>query len=173
MYTVKWFSPFVNTSIISYINLFFFCWEYLNSTLSVVVVQAWSLSDSFATPWTIVHQTPLSMGFPRQGYWSRFPFPFPGHLPNPWTSCIGRQVLYHWATREAVYFQHISILQYSVINHGHHVIHYILRPYSSDSWKFVPFYQPLPISLPPPPAPGNHFLTLCFYEFDGLGFFLF
>ena len=28
-------------------------------------------------------QTPLSMGFSRQKYWSGLPFPSPGHLPNP------------------------------------------------------------------------------------------
>ena len=32
----------------------------------------------FVTPCTIVHQTPLSMGFPRQEYWSGLPFPSPG-----------------------------------------------------------------------------------------------
>ena len=37
----------------------------------------------FATPWTVVHQTPLFMGFPRQEYWSGLPFPPPGDLPNP------------------------------------------------------------------------------------------
>ena len=37
----------------------------------------------FATPWTIAHQTPLSMGFSRQEYWSGLPFPSPGDLPNP------------------------------------------------------------------------------------------
>ena len=37
----------------------------------------------FATPWTVAHQAPLSMGFPRQEYWSGLPFPPPGHLPNP------------------------------------------------------------------------------------------
>jgi len=26
-------------------------------------------SDSFATPWTVAHQAPLSMGFSRQEYW--------------------------------------------------------------------------------------------------------
>ena len=41
------------------------------------------MSDSFATPWTIAHQAPLSMGFLRQGYWSRFPFPISGDLPDP------------------------------------------------------------------------------------------
>ena len=36
-----------------------------------------------ATPWTVAHQAPLSMGFSRQEYWSGFPFPFPGDLPDP------------------------------------------------------------------------------------------
>ena len=30
-----------------------------------------------ATPWTVAHPAPLSMGFPRQGYWSGLPFPPP------------------------------------------------------------------------------------------------
>ena len=41
------------------------------------------MSDSFATPWTIVHQASLSMGFPRQEYWSKLPFPSPGDLSDP------------------------------------------------------------------------------------------
>ena len=41
------------------------------------------MSNSFATPWTIACQAPLSMGFPRQEYWSGLPFPSPGDLPNP------------------------------------------------------------------------------------------
>ena len=40
------------------------------------------MSDS-ATPWTVTPQTPLSMEFSRQEYWSRLPFPTPGDLPNP------------------------------------------------------------------------------------------
>ena len=28
-------------------------------------------------------QAPLSLGFPRQEYWARSPFPSPGDLPNP------------------------------------------------------------------------------------------
>ena len=35
------------------------------------------------TPWTVARQAPLSMGFSRQEYWSRLPFPSPGDLPNP------------------------------------------------------------------------------------------
>ena len=37
----------------------------------------------FCNPWTVAHQDPLSMGFPRQEYWSGLPFPTPGDLPNP------------------------------------------------------------------------------------------
>ena len=36
-----------------------------------------------ATPWTIAHQAPLSMGFLRPEYWSGVPFPSPGKLPDP------------------------------------------------------------------------------------------
>ena len=37
----------------------------------------------FATPWTVAHQAPPSMGFSRQEYWSELPFPSPADLPNP------------------------------------------------------------------------------------------
>ena len=37
----------------------------------------------FATPWTVACQASLSMGFPRQEYWSELPFLSPGDLPNP------------------------------------------------------------------------------------------
>ena len=37
----------------------------------------------FATPWTVARQVPLSMGFSRQEYWSRLPFPSPEDLPEP------------------------------------------------------------------------------------------
>ena len=35
------------------------------------------------TPWTIASQAPLSVGFPRQEYWSGLPFPSSGDLPDP------------------------------------------------------------------------------------------
>ena len=37
----------------------------------------------FATLGTIDSQAPMSMEFFRQEYWSRLPFPPPGHLPDP------------------------------------------------------------------------------------------
>ena len=41
------------------------------------------LCPTLAISWTVAHQAPLSMGFSRQEYWSGWPFPFPGHLPDP------------------------------------------------------------------------------------------
>ena len=41
------------------------------------------MSDSFATPRTVAWQAPLSMGFPRQEYWSGLSFPSPGDLTKP------------------------------------------------------------------------------------------
>ena len=48
-----------------------------------------------ATLWTVADQDPLSMGFPKQEYWSVLSFSSPGDLPNPGikhTFCIGRQI---------------------------------------------------------------------------------
>ena len=48
-------------------------------------MQAQSLSHVrfFVTPWTIPQQASLSMGFPRQEYWSGLPCPPRGVLPDP------------------------------------------------------------------------------------------
>ena len=40
------------------------------------------VSDS-ATLWTVALQAPVSMGFSRQEYWSRLPFPSPENLLDP------------------------------------------------------------------------------------------
>ena len=53
------------------------------------VINWWKVKESlsrvwlFATPWTLVHQAPLSMRFPRQEYWNGLPFSSPGDLPDP------------------------------------------------------------------------------------------
>ena len=47
------------------------------------------VSDSFATPWTVFRQAPLSIGFSRQEYWSGLPFPPPGDLPD-----LGRALMF-------------------------------------------------------------------------------
>ena len=56
---------------------------YLEDSLWSCVLSHFSCVWLCATPWTVVHQAPLSMGFSRQEYCSGFPFPSPGDLPNP------------------------------------------------------------------------------------------
>ena len=47
------------------------------------------VSDSVIS-WPVTGQVPLSMGFPRQEYWSWLPFSSPGDLPN-----LGVKVMSH------------------------------------------------------------------------------
>ena len=49
----------------------------------VAIVHSLSRVRLFATPWTLAHQAPLSMGFSRQEHWSGLPFLPPGDLPDP------------------------------------------------------------------------------------------
>ena len=46
-------------------------------------------------PCTVACQAPLSMGFPRQKYWSGLPCPLLGHFPDPGTEPLSLQLL-HW-----------------------------------------------------------------------------
>ena len=61
-------------------------------------VHARAHTQLFVTPETEAHQVPLTMGFPREEYWGGLPFP---SLRNQ--TCIGRQILYHLATWEALF----------------------------------------------------------------------
>ena len=59
----------------------------------------------FGSLWTVAFQSPLSMEFSRQKYWSGLPFPPPRDPPRDWSgvSCIsyiGRCIPYDWATRK-------------------------------------------------------------------------
>ena len=61
-------------------------------------------------PWTIALQAPPSMGFSRQEYWSRLPFPSPRGSSQPrdhtWVFCIGRWILFFFFGRWILY--HLS-----------------------------------------------------------------
>ena len=56
-------------------------WE--PSDLLLFSRQSLSHLPLFATSWAAGLQAPLSMGFPRQEYWSGLPFPSPEDLPYP------------------------------------------------------------------------------------------
>ena len=56
----------------------------------------------FANLCTVARRAPLSMGFPRQEYWTGLPYPYLGEIPNSgmnpgmeFISYIDRQILYH------------------------------------------------------------------------------
>ena len=66
------------------------------------MVQSLNCVQFFATPWTVAHQAPLSMGFPRQAYWSGLLLLPPGDLLiQGWSPGLpGWQwILYPWALR--------------------------------------------------------------------------
>ena len=68
-----------------------------------VQVESLSRVQLLATPWTTAHQAPPSMGFSRQECWSGVP------LPSPLLHC--RQILYHWATEEALLLESNKVKQ--------------------------------------------------------------
>ena len=58
-------------------------WDHKESDTTEHTLRHFSHVQLFATPWAVACQAPLSMGFPRQEYWSGLPFPFPGDLSDP------------------------------------------------------------------------------------------
>ena len=84
LWTIQVFLPFSH-SIPQKISLFF-CITFRSKergTLGItfITITCWCcclvakvVSDSFATLWTVDGQVPLSMGFPRQEYWSEMPY---------------------------------------------------------------------------------------------------
>ena len=55
------------------------------------------LCPNLCEPMRCTRQAPLSLGFPKQKYWSGLPFPSPGDLPNQGLNLHllpGRQILY-------------------------------------------------------------------------------
>ena len=58
-------------------------WSQGLTLCDLVLVKSFSCVRLFVTPWTVAYQAPPSVGFSRQEYWSRLPFPSPGDLPDP------------------------------------------------------------------------------------------
>ena len=91
------------------------CGNYFNLVLQMMksrfrmVVCMQLLSDVllfglYSIPWILAPKAPLSMEFFRKEYWSKLPSPTSVALPSPGiepasrVSCIGRWILYHYAT---------------------------------------------------------------------------
>ena len=74
---------------------------YLCSGYFSVVFSHQIMSNSFVTPWTVACLAPLSIGCPRQEYWSGQSLPPPGDLPTQVSgvcesSFIGTGLLIPW-----------------------------------------------------------------------------
>ena len=67
----------------------------LNS-LHACMLSRFSQVQFFATLWSIDCQSSLSMGFPREKYWSGLPCPLPGDLPNPGIELHLLHILHWW-----------------------------------------------------------------------------
>ena len=53
--------------------------SFSRGSFTLVCVSHSVMSDYFETPWAVILQAPLSMGFSRQEYWHGLPFPSPMH----------------------------------------------------------------------------------------------
>ena len=68
------------------------------------------MSSSFVTPCAVARQAPLSMGFPKQGFWNGLPFPTPGYLLDP-----GIEFMFHELT-DGFFTTELLGKPYKVIN---------------------------------------------------------
>ena len=77
----------------------------------------------FATPWTVAHKAPLSMGSFGQEYWSKLPFLSPGDLPNPGIKPL--LCLLHWQAYSlplshlGIPYTHIYVHTYIHVEYTH------------------------------------------------------
>ena len=126
----------------------------------------------FATPWTVTHQVPLSMGFSRQEYWSGLPFPTPGNFPDPGAEpdllhC--RQTCYHlshqgrWNLGGGLFFNFVVIqslspvwlilIPWTTAPPGFPVLHYLLEFVQTHVLWVSDVNQPShPLASPSPPS---------------------
>ena len=101
----------VKVKLLSHVRLFATPWTVTYQSLQAMEFsrqESWSglpfcvLLFFYDAKEIVACQVPLSIGFPRQEYWSEWPFPSPGDLSDPriksishYVSCIGKWVLYH------------------------------------------------------------------------------
>ena len=83
------------TSLVMLITVMF------GSHISVCMcAQLFSRVQLFETSWTVSCQAPLSLEFSRQEYWSEWPFPSPGDLPDPGIEPMSWPYFHTWFPTE-------------------------------------------------------------------------
>ena len=68
-----------------------------------------SVMSNSATPCTVAPQALLSMGFPRQEYWSGFPFLSPGDLPDPGMELMSPTLAGRFLTTSATWLRNKTV----------------------------------------------------------------
>ena len=78
---------------------------------------------------------PLSLGLPRQEYWSGLPFPPPGNLPNPGIEPVSLGLLHHQAGSLPLCHLRYMYLPFALNCYVlfHCIKHILIRLFSSDS----------------------------------------
>ena len=116
----------------------------------------WKAFQLFGMPWSIAHQTPLSMGFLRQENWRGLQFPSPGNLPD---SRIEPRSLPLWADCYRLSHQQSPLRLNELLGWNTHPIGSVSswsetpENFSSVSVSVCPFLCP---SFPPPPCVKTH-----------------
>ena len=108
------------------------------------LVTKWCLT--LMTPWTVAPQTPLSIGFPRQEYWSGLPFPSPGHLPHPGIKPASPALQVNSLLTESP-GKHRLIVQMTPILHSICIWIIWLEIFNSSGWKDSVFLCNLILNL--------------------------
>ena len=112
------------------------------------------------TPWTVAHQAPLSMEFSGILEWVAISYPW--GLPHPgimihisWISCIGRWILYHCTTWEALIIALLLLFSLQVMSNSFATPRIVSLPVFSvhgfprqEYWSGLSF--PSPGDLPDP-----------------------
>ena len=102
----------------------------------------------FATPWTVALQSPPSMEFSRQEYWSGLPFPSPGDLPDPGikpgSSTLQTDALPSEPPGSPSYIKHV---QFSSVQFSGSVMSDSLRPHELQHDRRRQWH-PTPVLLP-------------------------
>ena len=121
---------------------------YVNETLQAMCVKSLRhsvMSDSFATPWTVAHQAPLSTRFPRQEYWSGLPFPPTGDILHPGTEPESAALANGFFTTSAT----LSLFSWLVVSNSAtpwtaaHQVPVSVRFPRQEYWSGLPFPSPV------------------------------
>ena len=100
-------------------------------------------------PWTSqARQAPLSMGFPRQEYWSKLPFPSPRVLPYPGMEPTSPALAGEFFTTEPPGKPRLRQSVNQELKESWNLINWILKKWSEVSQSSLTLCDPIDCSLP-------------------------